>query len=129
MTTPRQPKRFGETAAAKVDTAEKKRVPISTYVGEELLLRGWRWAKSENGEYMILRIQRHGESAEEVNCGSETVMRQMQAFDAEDFEDGVIAWLHPSKEEYKRGSALWFANDPPENKHPLSEGPVPKRGD
>ena len=125
----KKPKRFGETAAAQVDTTEKKRVAISTYVGEELLLRGWRWASSENGEYMIIRIQRHGQPSEEVNCGSEGIMRQMQAFTAEELqEEGVIAWLHQAQTKYGKGGALWFADEPPSKELTLRDAPVGERG-
>jgi hypothetical protein len=120
VSTPRTPKRFGETAAAKVDVTPEKNPPLSDLAGRELMILGWSMQKSKFGEYAVLRIKQRGGEPEEVNTSSKIVLKQLQAMEQDDYP--FVAWLHQGKGENK---PLWFSDQAPE----LQDLPVGKRGD
>ena len=77
---PPQPRRFADTAAAKVSTQPRK--PLSEYVGQELCLHGYRYvANGPHGPYVIIRLQRHGQPSEYVQTSGELIIEQLEAVD------------------------------------------------
>lgn len=109
-----KPKCFGRTAAAQVDVSQPERKALSAYAGQEVLLLGWKAQRSEHGEYVVIRLKRHGAEAEDVTTGSDTVIRQLQAFASEDWQGGVIAWINQAKSKSGRPGRLWLSDAPAE---------------
>lgn len=125
MTTPRQPKRFGETAAAKIDVHTP--IPLlQELVGQELRIYSWEEKTSEHGRYAVLRVQQRGQASKQVKCSGEMILTQLRELAEDDFP--VEAWLYQDPAPKGRTGMLYFGDKPSEQPQEtnLADGPVGK---
>jgi hypothetical protein len=122
MSNPKQPKKFGQTAGAQVDTGKAKMPPLSDLVGSEIRVYGWESATSSFGEYGILHIRRRGGEMEEVKTSSWSVLKQLRGMGDDDWP--FEAWVCQSPAPEGMTGRLYFAAEP----QTLKDAPLGGKG-